>query len=51
MAPEKVDEMADDLREDPEVIVNTFLQHKRAWNRRRTTWSVVGASPSLMLPR
>ena len=28
MAPEKVDEMADDLREDPEVIVNTFLQHK-----------------------
>jgi len=28
MADEKVNEMADDPREDPEVIVNTFLQHK-----------------------
>ena len=28
MAPEKVDEMADDPRQGPEVVVNTFLQHK-----------------------
>src|SRR5262245_4682967 len=28
MAPEKVDEMADDAREDPEMVVHAFLQHK-----------------------
>jgi len=48
MAPEKVDEMADDPREDPEVVVNTFLQHKSleqmqdylARGRRFTTFDV-----------
>jgi hypothetical protein len=28
MAPEKMDEMADDPREGPEAVVNAFLQHK-----------------------
>ena len=28
MAPEKMDEMADDPREDPEAVVNAFLQNK-----------------------
>jgi hypothetical protein len=48
MAPEKVDEMADDPREDPEAVVKTFLQHKSleqmqdylARGRRFTTFDV-----------
>jgi hypothetical protein len=28
MAPERMDEMADDPREDPEAVVNAFLQNK-----------------------
>ena len=48
MASEKVDEMADDPREDPELVVNTFLQHKSleqmqdylARGRRFTTFDV-----------
>ena len=28
MAPEKVNEMANNPREDPKAVVNTFLQHK-----------------------
>ena len=28
MTPERMDEMADDPREDPEAVVNAFLQHK-----------------------
>ena len=48
MAPEKVDEMADDPCENPEVVVNTFLQHKSleqmqdylARGRRFTTFDV-----------
>src|SRR5262245_16328220 len=28
MAPERMDEMADDPREDPEAVVKAFLQHK-----------------------
>ena len=43
-----MDEMADDPREDPEVVVNTFLQHKSleqmqdylACGRRFTTFDV-----------
>src|SRR5215831_19362447 len=48
MAPERMDEMADDPREDTEVVVNTFLQHKSlaqmqdylARGRRFTTFDV-----------
>ena len=48
MAAEKVDEMADDPREDAEMVVHTFLQHKSlvqmqdylARGRRFTTFDV-----------
>ena len=48
MASEKVDEMTNDPRKDPEVVVNAFLQHKSleqmqdylARGRRFTTFDV-----------
>ena len=47
MAPEKVDEMADDPREDAEMVVHTFLQHK-SLVQMQDYLAAAGASPRSM---